>query len=251
MMMIRNRRKGGSALDRNEEALSAKDSEKFLNEFIISSRRFILNCASRTLRRFVTDSDDEWSIALSAFHEAVMSYDSSKGNFDAFAALVIRRRLIDYMKSESKYGSELSVEPYALDGQVEEEDEDTPLQAALLKKSAEESPPSARDEIEAVQDILRGYGFSFFELADCSPKSKKTKEQCAKATALLLKNKELFRKMQQTHTLPAREICELTGIPRKIPERHRKYIIAAAEILNGEYPLLAEYMDYIRRTLET
>jgi RNA polymerase sigma factor len=144
------------------------------------------------------------------------------------------------------------VEPYAFDGQVEDDTDDTPLQAALLKKSAEKTEtPTARDEIEAVQEILHGYGFSFFDLTDCSPKAAKTKEQCAKAVGALLNTPELFRKMQQSRNLPVREICEMTGIPRKIPERHRRYIIAAAEILNGEYPLLAEYMNYIRRSMAT
>lgn len=238
-------------MDRDSEALAAKGSEKLLNEFIGSSRRFILNCASRTMRRFVTDSDDEYSIALLAFHEAVRSYDQTKGSFDAFAAMVIRRRLIDYMKSEMRHSGEVLVEPYALDGQVEEEDEDTPLQAALLKKSAEETPPSAADEIEAVQKILSGYGFTFFDLADCSPKSAKTKAQCARAVGVLLKDEALFRRMRQTKNLPIQEICQNTGMPRKIPERHRRYIIAAAEILCGEYPLLAQYMDYIRKSMET
>jgi RNA polymerase sigma factor len=37
-----------------------------------------------------------------------------------------------------------------------------------------------------------------------------------------------------------------THVPRKILERHRKYIIAAIEILSGEYPYLADYLRYIR-----
>jgi RNA polymerase sigma factor len=37
-----------------------------------------------------------------------------------------------------------------------------------------------------------------------------------------------------------------TNVPRKILERHRKYIIAAIEILSGEYPYLADYLRYIR-----
>jgi RNA polymerase sigma factor len=39
-------------------------------------------------------------------------------------------------------------------------------------------------------------------------------------------------------------------VPRKILERHRKYIVAAIEILSGEYPYLAEYLRYIREEKE-
>ena len=44
-----------------------------------------------------------------------------------------------------------------------------------------------------------------------------------------------------------KKIIENTLLPRKILERHRNYIIAAVEILSGEYPLLAEYLSFIRK----
>ena len=56
--------------------------------------------------------------------------------------------------------------------------------------------------------------------------------------------------MRKNRSLLISEIVRKTGIKKKILERHRKYIIAAAEILNGEYPLLAEYMNYIRKALD-
>ena len=69
--------------------------------------------------------------------------------------------------------------------------------------------------------------------------------------AALLKDPALFQKMRETGNFPIKEISERAGVMRKILERHRKYIIAAAEILNGEYPLLAEYMNYIRKALSS
>jgi len=32
-------------------------------------------------------------------------------------------------------------------------------------------------------------------------------------------------------------------VPRKVLERHRKYIIAAVVILTGDYPGLTDYLD--------
>jgi RNA polymerase sigma factor len=43
-----------------------------------------------------------------------------------------------------------------------------------------------------------------------------------------------------------KELVSATGISRKILDRHRRYIIAAVEILSGDYPLLAEYMQFIK-----
>jgi len=44
--------------------------------------------------------DDELSIALMAFVEAIRSYDVSKGNFLSFSQNVIKRRIIDYYRKE-------------------------------------------------------------------------------------------------------------------------------------------------------
>ncbi len=249
--------------DPADEAVRAQGDPEFMNRFIEKNRRFIMFSAFRALKHFVSESDDEWSVALIAFHEAVVSYDKEKGNFKQFAALIIRRRLIDYLKSEQRHAPEIAVDSLGTDFNEDEEDV-TPLQLELRKKEAELSeeghtgsgvaaPGSTpiRDEIEAVQQLLGHYGFSFFDLTECSPKADKTKKACAELVKVLITDAGLFQKMRDSKSLPVKEICELAGVPRKIAERHRKYIIAAAEIMNGEYPLLQDYMDYIRKTLKS
>ena len=110
---------------------------------------------------------------------------------------------------------------------------------------------AAREEIAAAQAILKPYGFSFFDLAESSPKAEKTKQACCKAVVALLKNEELLIKMRKNKALPMKELEAASGVARKILDRHRRYIIAAAEILSGEYPVLAEYLEYIRKALKT
>ena len=39
-----------------------------------------------------------------------------------------------------------------------------------------------------------------------------------------------------------RELCDKSGLSRKLIDRHRRYIIAVAEILKGDYPLLGDYI---------
>ncbi len=53
--------------------------------------------------------------------------------------------------------------------------------------------------------------------------------------------------MRKTRSLPVAAISAALDIARKILERHRRYIITATEILDGDYPHLAEYLDYIRK----
>lgn len=242
--------------DWDAEALAAKTDEERLNNLIAAGRRFILVCACRTCRRFITDRDDEYSVSLLAFHEAVRTYDEGKGPFRPFAGMVIKRRLLDYRKSEARHASEISVEPWTLEGESED-GETTPMLTELRKKEAETALTSpapgengARDEIDAVQEILRGYGFSFFDLTECSPKAEKTKRACGEAVRALLEAPELMDRLRRGRALPQKELSLRAGVPQKILERHRNYIIAAAEILSGDYPILSGYLSSIRKALE-
>ena len=240
----------------------AREDEASLNRLIAEHEKFILQSAGRAVNHFVTTSDDEYSVALLAFHDALFSYDETKGSFYPFASLVIKRRLLDKLKSDYRHAPEILVDGTSMDGSIDSEEDPTALQLEIRGKQAELSEASSdpdvnpgttpvQDEIEAVQQLLSHYGFSFYDLTSCSPKAGKTKTVCAQAVRLLLAHPELFSKMRDTKGLPMKEITEMGGLPRKILERHRKYIIAAAEILNGEYPLLAEYMSYIRKGLDT
>ncbi len=106
-----------------------------------------------------------------------------------------------------------------------------------------------KDEIDKVQALLEPYGFSFFELAVCSPKGAKAKGAVADSVAVLVENPAFFSMMRSNLELPMKELVKYSGAPRKIIEKHRKYIIAAAEILNGEFPELGEYFSYISKVI--
>ena len=240
--------------DLREAALVAKDDEGAFEALVAQNRSWILRCAADSAGHYVSDSDDEWSVALMAFHEAVRGYDGEKGSFRAYASVVIRRRVIDYLRSEGRRAPELAVTPGAFDGELSE-DEATGMnlrvQQAVAEHSMEDnrgdSALRAREEITAVQEILKTYGFSFFDLADCSPRAEKTKRSCAAAVRTLLASLALMALMRLKHLLPIKELSAQSGVIRKILERHRKYIIAAAEILDGDFPILASYMTFIRR----
>ena len=95
--------------------------------------------------------------------------------------------------------------------------------------------------------MLSLYGFSFFDLAECSPKAEKTRRSCAIAVLSLIGNPELIDRMRQRRMLPVKELASASGVQRKILDRHRKYIIAAAEILSGDFPIISAYLHFIRQ----
>lgn len=233
---------------RDQLAVKAAENEQAFEQLARESELFILRCASSVCRRYITKSDDEWSIALMAFHQAVQDYSADRGSFSSFSELVIRRRLTDYQRSQMRRQPEILVSPSVFSGEAEEGG--SILQQEVLEKTAVSSDHTIVLEIEAANQIFAVYGFSFFDLTSCSPKAGKTRKACASAVSWLLNEPELLSDIKLSHYLPVKKIENSVRVPRKILERHRKYIIAAVEILSGDFPCLAEYMRWIREELD-
>ena len=232
----------------DSRALAAQTDEAELNRLVADSRTFILRCASRTCGRYVTDSDEAYETAMLAFWEAVRCYRSGSGSFQAFAAMVIRRRLLDAFDRTSRLSREIAA-GHAMTWDEGEEEADgivSEVQRAIVQDAADETA-RVREEIEALGEVLGDYGFSFFDLAEASPKAGKTRQSCAKAVRWMLAAAERVMNMRKTRSLPVAMISLALSIARKIIERHRRYIIAATEILDGDYPCLAEYLESIRK----
>lgn len=227
-------------------ALNAK-ADPLIRENLIKKKEFyIIKCASKGCHRFITKSDDEYSISLMAFSQAIDSYELEKGSFLNFANLVIKRRLIDYSKSQGKYKTEVSIDPILFDTEPEEDNGDVQVRMAVAEQVSKQNNGDLKLEISEISLTFSSYGFTFLELAKCSPHAAKTKKACALAINYILQNSFLLNELRTTRQLPLKIIEKNIDVPRKILERHRKYIIAAVEILSGGYPHLAEYMRYIR-----
>ncbi len=236
------------AINQDIRAIRAQQNDAEMNRFVEGSKTFILRCASRTCKRFITESDDEFEIAMVAFWEAVQKYDATSGNFDSFAALVIRRRLMDFFDSQSRQTREI-VAGHSMtweDDEVHENGIIAEVQKVIVR-DAEKNSDAIREEIEALGDILKEYGFTFFDLAEASPKAAKTKKSCARAVNWMLATAERVFRMRKSKSLPVKTISAALNIAQKILERHRRYIIASTEILDGDYPFLSEYVNYIRK----
>ena len=106
------------------QAVRARTDEPFLERFIEAHEAFVLRCASRHAGFAVTRSDDEYSVALLAFYEAIKGYDPASGPFGAYASLVIGRRLADHYRSQHRFDAETPLAPQTFDGTVDRESAD-------------------------------------------------------------------------------------------------------------------------------
>lgn len=230
----------------NQLALSAARNEHRREELIRSQEQTILRTASAACRRFVSRSDDEWSVALCAFSKAVDVYDEAKGDFLPFAQMLIKRELIDYFRAQKSVLREISVAPHVLEGGGEPEEDPSGAYLAVVKSSREASDHSLREEILAANELLSTYGFRFFDLTECSPQQDKTRKECAVAIRFMLTDSALFAALEKTRKLPIKALAAASGISRKTLDRYRKYIIMAVLILDGDYPQLAEYLKFVK-----
>ncbi len=230
----------------NRLAMAAAADERKREELICSNEQTILRTASSACRRFVSKSDDEWSIALGAFSKAVDVYSQEKGDFLPFAQMLIKRELIDYYRSQKNSLREISVAPHVLEGGGEPEEDTEGVYLAVVKSSREASDHSLREEILAANELLSTYGFRFFDLTECSPQQDKTRKECAVAIRFMLTDSALFAALEKTRKLPIKALAAASGVSRKTLDRYRKYIIMAVLILDGDYRQLAEYLKFVK-----
>ena len=142
------------------QAVRARTDEPFLERFIEAHEAFVLRCASRHAGFAVTRSDDEYSVALLAFYEAIKGYDPASGPFGAYASLVIGRRLADHYRSQHRFDAETPLAPQTFDGTVDRESADAAMQQAVAEQMSEAKPVSAQEEIEAANTVFEKYGFA-------------------------------------------------------------------------------------------
>lgn len=217
-------------LDLDEKAQRASKDPEYKEQFITDNESFILQQAYYCSGHAVDKSSDEWSISLIAFDQAIRTYSPEKGSFAGYARVLIRNRLIDYFRSQTRHFPEVQMAP-----------ED------MVSFHEEEKNDSLHDEIIALSERLKLYGISFAELERHSPKKGRTRRNCGQILNYMAEHPELCNEMRKKKMFPVKEVEKNLKIHRKIMERHRKYLITAVEIMVGDYPQLAEYLVGIRK----
>ena len=213
-----------------------QDEEELLRQ----NELFILRTARQATGRRITPSDDEWSVALSAFWEAARTHDPKKGDLQAYASVVIRHRLVDHARRVKARQRELMVEPAVFGGEVEETA--VGVQRAVERALIQDAPETAlAEEIEEIAQLLRRYNIDFFDLPACCPKARKTRAHCLKAARFVCRIEALLRRLRHTLRLPAAEMETGVPIARRLLEQFRKYIITSVEIEAGDFPGLQGY----------
>ncbi len=230
----------------NKRAAAAAGDEDLREELIREQESIILRTASSACGRFVTKSDDEWSVALGAFSRAIDIYSPEKGDFLPFSQMLIKRELIDFYRSQRGAAHETPVAPYILEGGGEPEEDTEGAYRAVVRASRETADTGMKEEIAEANEMLMRYGFRFYDLTECSPQQDRTRQECAAAVRYMLSDPDMMEGLKKSRKLPVRALAKASGISKKTLDRYRKYIIMCVLILEGDYPHIADYLKYIR-----
>lgn len=225
--------------------LIQKGDLRLRNQFITDYQPYIAKVTSRFCKRYIDPSrDDEYSIALSAFNEAINQFSFSAGrSFLGFAETVIRRRLIDHIRKEQRFSQQI---PYS-SFDVEDEDDNVinpvEIHQAVEQYEIQKDMEERRGEISDLNRVLKEFDISFADLAEASPKHADSRETLVAIGKRLAGDHQMMRMMLGKRMLPIKELLGCVSVSRKTLERNRKYIIAIAIIHNGPYPYLREFLQ--------
>ena len=202
-------------------------SGRLISEF----KPFIASVAQKKVERYLEYGvDDELSIGLIAFKEAMDSYDKNKGKFLSFAKLVINMRLIDYYRKQKRETA------LSLDGG--QSDNDAVDMKSMDSYRIDEENEKRVLEIIEYRAELEKWGISLEDLAKVSPRKESLREHYKKVAGVIVKNSDILNILLQTKRLPIKEIEEIIPIHRKKLERGRIYIIAVVLALVSNFSYL-------------
>jgi len=231
----------------NERVIKIKDNADEKNIFIEEYKPFIAAAVEKATGRFVSyGQDEELSIGLMAFDEAINHYDRNKGSFLSFAQNVIKKRLIDYYRKEKKHQNITYISEYATGENDGEEVFDNVVAAgeAQSKYEQEEINQLRRQELLELKEELSGWELKLDDVARSSPKHTATKGSYLEIVKYIIDRPELVKRLKTKKYLPVAEIEEGTKLPRKTIERSRNYVVAAVIILTGDYYCIREFIDW-------
>lgn len=170
-----------------------------------------------------------------ALEEAVNTYESDKGSFIGHLRRILKYRLIDLRRRER-------VDKVVPASSLSEAHQIHAVNTASIAAHREQMDiQRRREEIEHFRNDLEELGLTLQEVADASPRHDTTRQACRRACRYMLERPELLDKACSGR-IPGKELSEVLGVSLKTFERHRKYLVACAVAMAGEYRCIMEYV---------
>ena len=228
-----------------QRVYDAKDDMTAADSFISDYIPFIKAQVSKLMKRPVNiQQDDEYSVAMIAFHEAINGYSKTRGTFLSYASLLMRNRIIDFWRKNNRHNQVISINaPTSNEDQTIEDsltdDEDYEENLAIRE--------ATKEEIIELSTQLRAFDVSLTDIADNSPKQERTLAACKRVVAYVKEDAELMEYFLRTKRLPLKKLTDGSKVARKTIERHRKYIIGLLLIYTNGYEIIRGHLAEVMK----
>ncbi len=223
-------------------SIQAGDGE-MRERFLEQGLPFIRREVRRFTRSFFVDQEEEFSIAMEAFDQAIDSFRPDRGvPFEAYARLLIRNRLVDESRRRQRTPTTVSLS-------------ESPTEDGLALEETLADPGSGRvqDDLEYKEAVfqleldLSRFGLDLAGVAGRFPKHLDSRLSCIRVARCLSEDELLHGRMMQESRLPGTELSRRCGIPLKTVERNRASIVLLALLMRSELRLIHTYIAFFER----
>lgn len=224
----------------NRIVLDIQNGDKKSREILINYYKpFIIKCVSVTLGKFCdVENSEEYSVGLIAFDEAIDKFNEDKyGKFLNFAKLVIKRRVIDYLRYNNKINSKLV---FTLSDESSDHFDNGYLSLNPYEQFRE---VEYREEMHQFEKVLNDFNIAIEELVEIVPKHTDAVESCINIAKILADNNELFNHLVITQRLPLSDLAKLSKVSKRTLQRNEHYIIAVSLIFRYNFELFRSYVN--------
>lgn len=229
-----------------QRVYDAKSDIHAADSLITDYLPFIKAQVSGVMKRSVdVTKEDELSIGMIAFHEAINGYSKTRGNFLSYASLLIRNRIIDYWRKNNRHNQVVS-----LDTPINEDGMSGINRIASSDITHEETMvirEATKEEIIELSNQMVSFGVTLADVSDNSPKQDRTLKSCQAVVAFAKKDELLMENFLRTKRLPLAELAKGTKVARKTIERHRKYIIVLLLIYSNGYEIIRGHLAEVMK----
>lgn len=178
------------------------------------------------------ESRDEYSIGLIAFNEAIDSYRSNLRSFHSFAAEIIKKRLIDYYRSQRRF-------------KTKEIASDIPLARVVSETVAFSENNNIESEMKSFLEKLARYGITLNDLVSDTPKHLDSRQLCANIAQEITSDPEMSNHLLRYKTIPVSVLLKKIRLNPKTVWRNRKYIIALCLVLLSDLEVMKGYINQL------
>ncbi|SCJ46082.1 RNA polymerase sigma factor sigI [uncultured Clostridium sp.] len=197
-----------------------------INEIVEENIGFIINTISNVTGKYVSiENDDEFSIGLMAFVEALNRYDEEKGPFLSFAKIVIESRVKNYLIKENKKIDVVSIDFYNEIG----------IDIHNILYNPIEEKTELINEINQFKEELNLFKLTIEDLIDEAPKHSDTRENAINVSKKASKDCDITDFMYEKKRLPIKKMSLKYMITEKVIKRSKKFIISLIIIFFKKY----------------